>query len=441
MNMNQKKQGISLISLIITIIVIIILAAIVIFSGLDSPNKAQLSKVINDIDNVQTAVDQAYYGLYTEKSVAGEVWTKSQLYESVATGEKNRENLKGEGIVDISEDSLVDMNLPKYEGRKWGVAVEDLSPTIQVGSAVLMPGFESQGKIYSTLLDLQGAQLQPSSEDDSSGEKAKILAKINVGDFVNYTPNEGSATMLYTNRIYDATSSEQIRVTSKKTNWRILDIDEETCDILLTTDVAPILYDESESDIGGVHLKGSLGYVNGAKELDRICKELYSNYAKGIYARNMSIEDLNKITGFDPKSVSSNYGRLYTYSDGKFYTYEENGKTVTVMSPKEATEENEVTIKHTYFENELTGKVNEVLENGWTWLASPCVNIGSEYIGFDMHVLVSGQITAYDLCDSFGVSRDSSFDVRPVISINGRNLNIDDESKNGQTAETAWNIK
>ena len=68
-----RSKGISLISLIITIIVIIILAAIVIFSGMGTPEKAQLSVVISDIDNVQTAVDQAYYGLYAEKSVEGEV--------------------------------------------------------------------------------------------------------------------------------------------------------------------------------------------------------------------------------------------------------------------------------------------------------------------------------------------------------------------------------
>ena len=153
--MKKRKQGISLISLIITIIVIIILAAIVIFSGMGTPEKAQLSAVISDIDNVQTAVDQAYYGFYTEKSVAGEVWTKSQFYEAVATGETNRDNLTGTGIVPISKDGMVKMTLPNYEGRSWGVAVEDIDDHTQVGSVVLYPGFESNGKIYSTLLDVQ----------------------------------------------------------------------------------------------------------------------------------------------------------------------------------------------------------------------------------------------------------------------------------------------
>ena len=154
MNMRSSK-GISLISLIITIIVIIILAAIVIFSGMGTPEKAQLSAVISDIDNVQTAVDQAYYGFYTEKSVAGGVWSKSQFYEAVATGETNGDNLKGVGIVPISDSSMIKMTLPKYEGRSWGVAVEDIDDQTQVGSVVLLPGYETDGKIYATLLDVQ----------------------------------------------------------------------------------------------------------------------------------------------------------------------------------------------------------------------------------------------------------------------------------------------
>ena len=170
--MKKQNQGISLISLIITIIVIIILGAVVIFSGMGTPEKAQLSAIISDMDNVQTAVDQAYYGFYTEKSVAGEVWPKSQFYEAVATGETSRENLKGVGIVPISDSSMVKMTLPKYEGRSWGVAVEDIDDHTQVGSVVLLPGYETDGKIYATLLDVQNDGRDTESMDNA-------MAKLN----------------------------------------------------------------------------------------------------------------------------------------------------------------------------------------------------------------------------------------------------------------------
>ena len=197
--MKKQDRGISLISLIITIIVIIILVAIVIFSGMGTPEKAQLSAVISDIDNVQTAVDQAYYGFYTEKSAAGEVWTKSQFYEAVATGETNRDNLTGTGIVPISKDGMVKMTLPNYEGRSWGVAVEDIDEHTQVGSVVLYPGFESDGKIYSTLLDVQndGRDTQLTGGIQSSMAVTNVKVTTDTAGTVDAGTNVTDGTTLY----------------------------------------------------------------------------------------------------------------------------------------------------------------------------------------------------------------------------------------------------
>ena len=197
--MKKQDRGISLISLIITIIVIIILAAIVIFGGMGTPEKAQLSAVISDIENVQTAVDQAYYGFYTEKSAAGEVWTKSQFYEAVATGETNRDNLTGTGIVPISKDGMVKMTLPNYEGRSWGVAVEDIDDHTQVGSVVLYPGFESNGKIYSTLLDVQndGRDTQLADGIQSSMTVTNVKITTDAAGTIDAGTNVTDGTTLY----------------------------------------------------------------------------------------------------------------------------------------------------------------------------------------------------------------------------------------------------
>ena len=205
--MKKQNRGISLISLIITIIVIIILAAIVIFSGMGTPEKAQLSAVISDIDNVQTAVDQAYYGFYTEKSVAGEVWTKSQFYEAVATGETNRDNLTGTGIVPISKDGMVKMTLPNYEGRSWGVAVEDIDDHTRVGSVVLYPGFETDGKIYSTLLDVQndGRDTQLTDGIQSGMAVTNVKVTTDTAGTVDAGTNVTDGTTLYIN--FDASEN------------------------------------------------------------------------------------------------------------------------------------------------------------------------------------------------------------------------------------------
>lgn len=82
----MKNQGISLISLIITIIVIIILAAIVIFSGMDTPERAQLSNFAQQVSNVHSAVIDQLTGVSTEFATSGRTRNAEQIYYKLATG-------------------------------------------------------------------------------------------------------------------------------------------------------------------------------------------------------------------------------------------------------------------------------------------------------------------------------------------------------------------
>lgn len=283
--MKKRNLGISLISLIITIIVIIILAAIVIFSGMGTPEKAQLSAVISDIDNVQTAVDQAYYGLYTEKSVEGEVWTKSQLYESVATGETERENLAGTGIVEINTAGMVKMNLPQYEGRKWGVAIEDIDDTTKVGSVVLMPGFKSDNKIYSTLLDVQSGGRSGENDLKMNAELADNSAAklLKVGDYVDYVPD--AKTYTPNASILGATNSS---LSTETAVWRVWSVNKATGEVIISPEAS---VNEFEVDL----------IPEGEKtpEIDKICNELYSNKALRLEAHLLTSKDIHKILNAD----------------------------------------------------------------------------------------------------------------------------------------------
>ena len=76
----MKNQGISLISLIITIIVIIILAAIVIFTGLGTPDSAQFAAFTNDVDSVYAAMIDKFSDLKVAHAVSGETRTNEQIY-------------------------------------------------------------------------------------------------------------------------------------------------------------------------------------------------------------------------------------------------------------------------------------------------------------------------------------------------------------------------
>ena len=74
---------------------------------------------------------------------------------------------------------------------------------------------------------------------------------------------------------------------------------------------------------------------------------------------------MNKaVGGYDP-TTDKNYGKEYTHTSGTFYTYEENGKTVTSGTPKVASSSNPVTVKYTYYTYNLSSKnslVGNILE-------------------------------------------------------------------------------
>lgn len=82
----MKNQGISLIALIITIIVIIILAAIVIFTGLGTPDSAQFAAFTNDVDTVYMAVTDKFADLKVAHAAANDYRTNEQIYMEIATG-------------------------------------------------------------------------------------------------------------------------------------------------------------------------------------------------------------------------------------------------------------------------------------------------------------------------------------------------------------------
>lgn len=82
----KNQKGISLIALIITIIVIIILAAIVITMSLKTPEQANFAKYCNAIGELQEKVTVCYGEVFTNHTIKGEVRSRAQIFQEVATG-------------------------------------------------------------------------------------------------------------------------------------------------------------------------------------------------------------------------------------------------------------------------------------------------------------------------------------------------------------------
>ena len=84
--MRKMKEGISLISLIITIIVIIILAAIVIFTGLGTPDSANFAKYASEFSDFGMAITNDYMNRKAEYAINGQTRSEKQIYYMIASG-------------------------------------------------------------------------------------------------------------------------------------------------------------------------------------------------------------------------------------------------------------------------------------------------------------------------------------------------------------------
>lgn len=186
----MKNQGISLISLIITIIVIIILAAIVIFSGMDTPERAQLSNFAQQVSNVHSAVIDQLTDVTVAHTASGETRNAEQLYYELATsgdcgqfgymsgtGKPGTTSLDKEACQNITADKgagRIKITLPKVResDKAWYVTKD--------GKVFNATGFVSGGKTYFTA-DLycdEEITLTSTNKDSDFVDVAKKIAGL-----------------------------------------------------------------------------------------------------------------------------------------------------------------------------------------------------------------------------------------------------------------------
>lgn len=135
---------------------------------------------------------------------------------------------------------------------------------------------------------------------------------LEVGTAVRYSPSgtytwKGEYCSDSQNDVVLNSSSGGFRVT----NWKVLSIGKDN--ITLIADMPTS---------GTVYLGQAQGYNNGVKLLNEACNNLYGNSEKGINARNMSIEDIEKYMTKD--ALNSVYGAEYNrqqnaYKSNKYY--------------------------------------------------------------------------------------------------------------------------
>lgn len=176
-----------------------------------------------------------------------------------------------------------------------------------------------------------------------NNSKKNLKEVIKIGDYVAYNVVEGvedKSKLTYESPVGTGMShgnghSVQTFTANSNIKWRVLSIDYSSGEITLISET-PI-----QTDVGqDFYLSGAIGYLYVEQELNEICK-IYG-YGKGANttktfeyetgdvvegldkgtivgsgARSINVEDINKITGYDPQkdeSIKDTYLKEYTHT-------------------------------------------------------------------------------------------------------------------------------
>ena len=278
---------------------------------------------------------------------------------------------------------------------------------------------------------------------------------MKVGSEVTYSP---SGTYNWQGK-YCSTSQSDTTLNSASgqsyniTKWKVLSIENGKVELVPTSPTS-----------GTVYLGQAQGYNNGVKLLNDACSSLYGNTSKGITARSLNIDDIEKymleakLTEAHSYTNAAKYGNQVSsaYTSNKYYPviYAEeklsviNGnKKTTGLGMSEQTRFIEKTDggasngilnastsiqpyqTYWYKDNSYMQTAFRTVEGGANyynllintsrnyWLASRCVDTYLSYCYFYMRSVSSGGVNACYMCSSGNGTGGNSLALFPVVSL------------------------
>ena len=257
----KEKDGITLIALVITIIVLLILAGVSIsmLAGDNAIlNRATQAKEKSETSETKGKIQMAVIGAMTN-----------------GIGQLKDATLRNELKNSIS--GVTDNDITGNEKYGWQVKVANkafaISKTGEVNEAY-----------WEEVRDANGNVTEIKRVDG-------LVTGLKIGDTIGYNPLDGAT------------------ITQIPSNQSVNGYEDQTIKL---------------SDYNGTNsyfkLKGRTGCQNAESELNRIC----SIYGKGKYAesaRSINVEDINKITGYDPEhtGVNTNIATAEEIATGAVY--------------------------------------------------------------------------------------------------------------------------
>ena len=371
-----------------------------------------------------------------------------------------------EGILNVSGSiPLETIDTPLIKTIYWQWPYETGLTESEVKENDKTDTIDSEKKVTMTIT-VTGTQRNPQDEQASN-----LINELKVGDTINYNPsgtynwNKEYATSNDTGtQTLNSSTGESFNVSQ----WKVLSIDKNANKIEMVPATIPS---------GTVTLQGAQGYNNAVKLLNDACSSLYGNTSKGITARSIKEEDFVKVGGTKWKNYREafvhngiKYGnQASAYTTNNYYTtmYKNEANHVIDGTKTESglkqSEQTSLIAKTdesstngylratksiqpylTYYNTTdyvttagiFEGYSNILLPKGGStnyWVASRCVNLGSNNCGFYVRLVFSGCFGAGYLFDSGTGVSSSNRAFFPVVSLNSQLLE--------KTSDGTYNVK
>ena len=504
----SQKAGITLIALVITIIVLMILAGISItmISGQDgiltrAGNAKTESEKATIREKIKLAIIASYdeNGILTAENVIANI--RKSLPDAGITGEDfpitvteggytfeidSKGDVKQKGpsaivsevkVVENSDGTGEEAGNDKEENTELYISFKTSIENGTIKSVTCDKGtVEKKGDLYVTKVTANGTYkftiIGTVDGQDWTTEYAKIVDKyakragIKVGDYINYTPDSAEAyassklASSITGSSIAGSSSNSADLTQDTLTWQVLRI-----------------YEDGSMDLIGsptskdVYFQGALGYNNGVYVMNDICESLYSKKTKGITARSVNLEDMEKWLTDDVLNADGTvktkggktaraeyknsdsgtlYGQTKTYTGGYTYKPDIYGKTENesdkyYSTPTDKTYTREYGTDGTTYTLEAKQTYYNIAINSTNYgdgakalTASNYYWVASRYVGCDSNYAYFGLRFARDYIRGdymFGSNNDYTYDnyrLRPVVSL-GSDIQVEKCSGENRT--------
>ena len=398
--MLKDNKGITLSALVITIIVLIIIASVAAISGVSATHYIKYQNAKSQFQVIQSKIDS----LYDEYSNIEDETEKANWKNDTFTGTIKGSNFETELDSSIVSKTLNGLTIDSTNQDNYmylstdfiknNLKVEGISYNFIVNlderEVRLYGGVEYQNEMYYSAKDF-GINIVEFAgvskwqyKKDANGRKNIITNKkleLKIGDYINYnaaatdakgetvvkktiTSNGGSPTDTGTDNCYiakDKTLAEgngygtqEYSNTATTNGWRVLGVDKKTGELLIIS-ADPV---QTTGDTN-FYLRGIAEYNYGEQELNKVCSIFGSGYG-ATGARSVNVDDINKITGYNPNNVGKYdpeqkttgtkfvAGKAYEYGNQTTYKWTETANQVSWSGSNGGSENGSAQSKYAY---------------------------------------------------------------------------------------------